>query len=313
MASYLQRMYKTITATVLFAASAVAQSSSPQAQTEEERRFMEMISRGVVYRVPGMDRVELRNDVAYKKAGDQALFADVYIPRPRTMAAHPVVILIHGGVGEVPVKPKEWGAYRSWGELLAASGMVAVAFNHRLGFPEPRFDEAASDLADMIALIREQAEYFQADPNRICLAAFSAGGPLLSAAMRDHPAHIRCLVSYYNFLDLQQHERLREFVTEEKMREYSPIVHLNPRMPPMFIARAGKDDIPDLLPSIDRFISAAIAADAPITVANHPGAPHGFDTRTPNARSREIIRGSIDFMRWHLGIAPGPRPVTKKN
>jgi len=71
-------------------------------------------------------------------------------------------------------------------------------------------------------------------------------------------------------------------------------------MIPMFVSRAGQDEIPMLNDSIDRFVAAAIAANAPIAVMNHPFGEHGFDNQNDDERSREIIRGAIAFMHTHL-------------
>jgi acetyl esterase/lipase len=302
-------MVRTLAVLILFAGNALAQAKPQTAEekqaAERERQFQEMISRGVVYRVKGMDKVELRNDVTYKRVENGRLLADIYLPRPRSREAKvPAVVFIHGGVGgEVPVKPKDWGPYRSWGELVAASGLAAVTFNHRLGFPNPQLTKAESDLEELLSFLRENAEYFHIEKDKICLVAFSAGGPLLSMAMRDRPPSIRCLVSYYNFLDIQQTEHHKQFESAETLKRFSPITYLGPeakRIPPMLIARAGRDEIPMLNDSIDRFVQAAIAKNAPVTFLNHPSGPHGFDTRTPDARSREILKTTIDFLKWHL-------------
>lgn len=255
----------TILLALLFATSSPAQQPSDPA-----------ISRPVVFRVAGMDKVELRNDVGYKKVGARSLFADIYIPRPRAEdAKFPAVILIHGPVGDAPVLPKEWGAFRSWAELLSASGMVGVAFNHR----EPA-GGGSDDLADLTAFLRENSDYFHIDPERICLAAFSSGGSILNWAVRERRPYVQCLVSFYPRL------------------EFPP----SSTMPPIFIARAGRDQVSGINASIDRFIQQAIAGNAAVTVANHPSAPHGFDTQLNDARSREIVRMSLEFMRWHLGV-----------
>jgi|SRR5688572_22881699 len=286
-------MRKTLIAVILFATPIFAQTPKGPEQAERERRFRESISRGVVYRVPGMDKVELRNEVAYKKAGEQRLFADFYIPRPRAKdAKFPAVVFIHGGIpDDTPIKPKEWGHFRSWGELAAASGLVGVTFNHRLGTPpEARLGEAASDLAELLTLLREESEYFHVDKNKVCLVSFSGGGPLLTAALRERPPYVRCLVSYYNILEISG-------------TDFSPLAQVaveKASIPPMFIARAGKDEIPGINESIDRFVEAALVGNAPITVMVHPTGPHGFDTRTNDARSREIIKATIDFLKWHL-------------
>lgn len=286
-------MRKTLIGAILFAADLFAQSPTPGAPTERERQFREAVSRGVVYRVSGMDKVELRNEVAYKKAGEQRLFADFYIPRPRSKEAKfPAVVFIHGGIPDnTPVRPKEWGHFRSWGELAAASGLVGVTFNHRMGTaPDARIGEAASDLADLLTLLREESEYFHIDRSKVCLASFSGGGPLLTAALRERPPYVRCLVSYYNMLEIPE-------------TDFSPLSQLareKANIPPMFIARAGRDEIPGINESIDRFVAAALAGNAPITLMVHPTGTHGFDTRTNDARSREIIKATIDFLRWHL-------------
>jgi hypothetical protein len=69
---------------------------------------------------------------------------------------------------------------------------------------------------------------------------------------------------------------------------------------PMFIARAGRDQIPTMNDSIDRFIARAIRENANVVVWNHPDGVHGFDNQNDDARSREIIVAALGFMRAHL-------------
>lgn len=69
---------------------------------------------------------------------------------------------------------------------------------------------------------------------------------------------------------------------------------------PLLLVRAGNDQIPTLLDSVDRFIAAALAADYPLTVVNKPGGAHGFDNSEPDERSREIIRQTLAFYGEHL-------------
>jgi hypothetical protein len=51
---------------------------------------------------------------------------------------------------------------------------------------------------------------------------------------------------------------------------------------------------------MDQFIAASLAANAPITVVNHPAGEHGFDMMNDDDRSREIIRGLLAFLETHL-------------
>jgi acetyl esterase/lipase len=266
----------------------------------------EIVNMPVVYRVPGMDKVVVKTDLKYTNANDPNLLMDIYIPPGLAKSdRRPAVVFIHGGAASA-FKPKDWGVYKSWGRLVAASGMIAVTFTHRLGYPKPLLAEAASDVTAAVDYIRANADSFNVDKDRLCLAAYSAGGPMLSLAMRDKPQYVRCLVAFYAFLDIQQSEPHRANETHEMVKSFSPITYLASdaaKIPPMFIARAGLDEVPTMNDSIDRFIREAISKNASIIVANHPRGVHGFDNQTDDERSREIIRSAIEFMKFHL-VAP---------
>jgi len=290
--------------------SALALQESKQtkpSQTQPPRRSMrELVMMPVVYRVPGMDEVLVKTDLKYTDASDPNLLMDVYTPRGLAKSERrPAVLFIHGGAGSA-FKPKDWGVYKSWGRLIAASRMIGVTFTHRLGYPKPLLAEAASDVNAAINYIRANAETLNIDRDRLCLAAYSAGGPMLSLGMSDKTNYVRCLVAFYAFLDIQQSEPHRANETPEMVKKFSPIAYLNDdasRIPPIFVARAGLDEVPTMNYSIDRFIREAISKNASIIVANHPRGVHGFDNQTDDERSREIIRAAIDFMKVHLGMS----------
>lgn len=265
-----------------------------------------MASMPVVYRLPGMDDVPVKSDLRYTDADEPHLLMDVYAP-PRLAEGErrPAVFLIHGSVP--PGSPaKNMGTFRSWGRLVAASGMVGVAFTHRLGYPEPRLHEAAADVGSALDYVRSNADALNIDDDRICLVAFSGGGPLLSAAMRERPAYVRCMVALYAFMDIRQSELHKAHESAETLTSFSPITHLaggDGRLAPIFVARAGLDEVATLNDSIDRFVGEAILRNTPVTVANHPRGVHGFDTQTDDDRSREIVRGVLSFLKTHLGAA----------
>jgi hypothetical protein len=70
----------------------------------------------------------------------------------------------------------------------------------------------------------------------------------------------------------------------------------------MFIARAGRDEIPQLNESLDRFLSKAVARNLPITFVNHAEGPHAFDVADDSEASRDVIRLILAFLRRHLGV-----------
>lgn len=282
-----------------------SQQPKPPVTQAPQRSMREIVNMPVVYRVPGMDKVIVKSDLKYATANDPNLLMDVYLPPGLAKGERrPAVVFIHGGAG-AQFKPKDWGFYTSWGRLVAASGMIGVTFTHRLGYPKPLLAEAASDVNAAINYIRANADSMNIDKDRLCLAAYSAGGPMLSLAMRDNPQYVRCLVAFYAFLDIQQSEPHTSSETLEMVKRFSPITYLANdagKIAPMFIARAGLDEVPTMNDSIDRFIREAISKNASIIVANHPQGVHGFDNQTDDDRSREIIRAAIDFMKLHLSV-----------
>lgn len=284
----------------------MAQESTEQKKSQaQEHSLSEIVNKPVVWRVPGMEKVTVKANLKYTTVNDPNLLMDVYLPPGlKKGERRPAVLFIHGGVG-AQYKAKDWGIYKSWGRLVAASGLIGVTFTHRLGYPNPHLADAAADVEAALSYLRGHADELLLDKDSPGLAAYSAGGPLLSLALRDRPAYIRCLVSVYAFLDIQQSEMHKPHETPAMLRSFSPLTWLAgdaSSLPPLFIARAGRDVVPGMNDSIDRFIQAALARNAPVTVASHPTGAHGFDNQNDDERSREIIKGILAFLKTHLGL-----------
>jgi acetyl esterase/lipase len=261
----------------------------------------------VVYEVPGMDTVEVRRDVVYGRASDGDLTLDVYLPPGLAPGERrPGVLFVHGG----PVPAALWsrvnkmGVFLSYGELLAASGMVAVTFNHRfVGMPEIAASQA--NIAAAIDFVRAQAPDFHLDPDRLAFWAFSGGGPFLAPVLRERPPYLRALLAYYAVLDLASLRGKLEYlpVHDEAARDFSPAASLPEGTPyegpPLLIARGGRDHA-FINGTIDLFVQRALAANAPLDLMNHPAGQHGFDVVDDDDRSREIIARTITFLMTHL-------------
>jgi acetyl esterase/lipase len=275
-----------------------AQNNVPPEVREMARKVM----MPVVYKVPGMDTVKVIQNLKYTKTDDPNVLMDVYQPPDSAKGEkRPAVIFIHGGV-KTEYTPKDWGIYTTWGRLIAASGFVGVTFTHRLEYPNKSLENAAQDVSAAIAYVRANADKYNVDKDRICLIAYSAGGPLLSLAMRGDTPFVRCLIGFYAFMDIQQSD-YRKAETAETLKAFSPITYLQKdpsKIPPLFIARAGRDEVPTMDDSIDRFVKESLAKNIALTLMNHPQGVHGFDNQNDDDRSREIIRGAIAFMQIHL-------------
>ena len=297
----------------LFVACAFARYSYAQEKPEPTptqrtpRSIREIVMMPVVYRVAGTDAVKAKPNLKYTDVDNPNLLMDVYSPpNLATGEKRPAVIFIHGAAG-AEYKPKDWGVYVSWGRLVGASGLVGVIFTHRLSGLKTSLEDSAGDVAAAINYIRANADSLNIDKDRVCLAAYSGGGVLLTPAMRDKPAYVRCLVNFYAYLDISQSGNLFAATeSAETRRKFSPINYLAndaDKIAPIFIARAGLDAVPTINDSIDRFIREALAKNVALTFANHPNGVHGFDNQTNDERSREIIQSAIAFMKSHMNAA----------
>jgi acetyl esterase/lipase len=194
------------------------------------------------------------------------------------------------------------GVFVSYGELLAASGFVAVSFDHRF-LSAARLSDARADVADLVAHVRANAASLGLDPERLALWAFSGGGPLLSAGLRERPGWLRAVVAYYAVLDLQQPPPGPDSGLGPELRAaFSPVAALGAdakAAPPIVVARAGLDN-PWLNDGIDRFVAAATTRGATLDLMTHPNGRHGFDILDDDARSKAIIRRTLELLRAEL-------------
>jgi acetyl esterase/lipase len=279
----------------------------------------------VAYEVPGMDRVEVRRNLVYHEAEGTPMAMDVYLPAPGAAAGAPAaaVLLIHGG--PVPVyaypKVKDMGAFVSWGELLAASGMAAAAFNH-LHHGWHDLAESADHVAAAIAYLRAEADTLRIDPDRLCLWAFSGGGPQLAPALAAPDPRVRCLVGYYPLLDLRPLASRLPEISAETLLRFSPAACLGaapagatappeatapadaaearPSPPPLLLARAGLDQ-PLMNEALDGFVRAALETGLELELWNHATGRHAFDILDDGPRTRRIAARTIEFIRDHCG------------
>jgi acetyl esterase/lipase len=290
-----------IRTTIMLLACAILVSTSVAQQPQDPPWLKEFAFKRIVYSVPEMTRVKVAKNQIYKRASSEELKMDVYsLPGKQR---RPAVVFIHGG--RIPrnllTTPKDWGAYVSLGQLVAASGFVGVTFNHRFYAWESLAD-SQSDVMDLIAYVRDNAESLGVDKDRIILWALSAGGIFLSQPLQQSPPYIRSIVAYYSELDLQnQRKAAPASVTDETLREFSPVHHLGNKeknVPPIFIARAGLDD-KELNDGIDRFVQLALSRNLTVEVVNHATGHHAFDIEDNNERSREIIKRTIEFIKAH--------------
>jgi acetyl esterase/lipase len=164
--------------------------------------------------------------------------------------------------------------------------------------------EPALDIHALLQYIRQNAAVLGIDENRVGLWACSGNVPnALSVLMRESGEYLKCAVLCYGYmLDLDGFTHMAE--AAGKWGFANPCAGKSvedlPRDIHLFIARAGRDEMPHLNETMDRFLGRALASNLPVTFVNHPEAPHAFDINHDSETSREIIRQILEFMRFHL-------------
>jgi|SRR5262245_11995916 len=186
-------------------------------------------------------------------------------------------------------------SYISWGKLTAASNLVAITYSAV---------DPVADAAGLLDLVKQNAEALSIDQDRIGIWACSGNAPnALSLLMKQGRDQVKFAVLLYPYLlDLDGHTGTAE--SAKRFGFVNPCAGKSiedlPANTPLFIVRAGRDEMPQLNQTMDRFISHAIASNLPITFKNHPTAPHGFDISDDGKATHEIIASILAFMRFQL-------------
>lgn len=215
----------------------------------------------VVYLTKGMDKTTVRKDTEYRNVDGISLKMDVYYPPEyNEETALPAVVFAHGEApGEFLQNAKEWGQYTSWGQIVAASGLIGVTFTHRSSDGFTQLTDVSTDIEHLLGYIDEHSNELFIDKERMGVWVCSAGGPAcLSPILRDSRKNVKAIAAYYTLMNLEHIPELREELGEEVSREFSPTHHLknstlNP--PPMLVVKAGLDKA-IFNDSIDEFIHA---------------------------------------------------------
>ena len=270
----------------------------------------DFFTRRVCLQLDGMDDVTVRRDVAYGPP-DARLTMDVYYPPDQTDEGPtfakatagrrwPAVIIVAGYPGAMEPRPttltyKEIGWTVSMCQLIAVSGMVALAYTNR---------DPVADLRALFEHIHDGARSLRIDPVRIGVIAVSGNVPTaLTTIMQDAsrtPAcavfGCGCLLDLDGATDVADAARQFGFANPGVGRTVADLR----RDVPLLITRAGRDQFPAMNASIDRFIRQGLVENLPITFVNHAEGPHAFDLFDDSRTSRDILRQTLRFLRQHL-------------
>ena len=69
---------------------------------------------------------------------------------------------------------------------------------------------------------------------------------------------------------------------------------------PVLIVHAGKDFVPNTDESLTVFLDKAVRHKVPFTLIHYATGVHGFDIYADNTETREIIKATLEFWKFHL-------------
>ena len=245
----------------------------------------------VFYSIPGMDAVRVERELVFKTADDTSLKADIYLPAGR--GTYPVILLVSGG------SVNDWRTsafYTSFARVLAAEGLVAVNFDKRLARDRKAVPTASEDMLALVDYLTTNATKYGLDISRLCAWHFSAGGTLAGTTLGEKsPA--ACVVLTYAILSFGEGDK------DPQLAPHAALVQVRERgdkMPPTLVVRAGRD-AKALNDSIDAFVSAALAKNAPVSLINYPAGDHGFEILNNTDETRRVIAQSIAWVKTRVG------------
>ncbi|HKF67510.1 MAG TPA: hypothetical protein VKB36_13295, partial [Vicinamibacterales bacterium] len=219
---------------------------------ETQAKLAEVARKQVVFRIPGMDDVNVRRDIVYKTASGGPLLMDVYYPPSAASQVPAPLVVIVLGYPDPQSGGRMFGPLTSWARLIAMSGMAAAIY----GTSAP-----AEDAHDVLAYLRHNAASLGIDRRRIGIYAASANVSVgLSLLMRDADFRCAALLKGFTFdVDgstvFAEASRQYGFVNATAGRSIDEL----PDSVPMFVLRAGREHMPGVNEALDQLAARALA------------------------------------------------------
>jgi acetyl esterase/lipase len=231
----------------------------------------------------------------------QGQLLDVYVPQARDKQT--AIMFIHGG-GFKKGSKEEMSGYA---KLYAKGGFVTTSINYRLT-PNHIFPAAISDTVDALRWMKEHADEYGFNPNKIVLVGYSAGGTLALNLGLSDDIHVAAAVSVAGATDLgllmlpqvgetELHRQLREdlatYMGGRPPELASPISQVSKDDPPIFLFHGDKDKHV----SVDQSILLAKKLEknsVPVLLRIFPDADHGI--MYPNKHLKQLLKEMTDFV-----------------
>ena len=265
---------------------------------------------------------EVLANVPYVTRGEQPLRMNLYIPEGD--GPFPAVLLVHGGAWRMG---NRWHMH-SVGQKLASRGYTVASISYRFA-PAHRFPAQLEDCADAVRFLRQNAQKYKCDPERIGGFGYSAGGhlvsllgtctdyesfPFLQSSPTEPSTRLQAVVgggAPCNFTVIDPDQRILVYWLgdtrkniPEVYEKASPEAHVSADDPPMFFYHGQRDRIVrvESPQSMSRTLRDAGVEGEVHAIA---GAGHLAASRDPTS-----IEKAIDFLNRTLKNKNKTQPPT---
>lgn len=285
---------------------ATAQAQSPAAPSADDARaqaiarYIAATKATLKHPLRDAATVERRSIEVGKRTDGSPLEIDLTLPQPAGGKSLPIVLLLHGGLpDEATIRPKAWQVFRDWGTALATNGVAAVMFDHSLGVPRRRLDQALGETDAVLAWLAKEGPGRGLDTQRLAAFVFSAGGLFVPELLSDsRPLRVDRVAMFYPSTGVvpgSPTAAVTDAALTARMSLSAAAKRLASQRTQLLILRGGGDALPGLLKLLDETTADLLAADVAFELINVPGAPHNFDAATDSDAVRSAIDRTLDF------------------
>ena len=267
-------------------AAALSLCLSPAALAAQSRSPLDPTAHGVVYDVPGTQRVELRAGVQFGTSSGRQLLADIYRPEDlRPGERRPAVVFINA-VGDGPdstERVRQWEIYRTWPRLVAAHGLIGISM-------DADRDSIQRSLRGLFAFLDRQGGAHGIDASRLGVYAASANasGAAELVLGASPPGGVKAAVLYYGGV---------------------PAGALRTDLPVLFFV--AESDAPRMGEALPALWGRVVEARAPWTLTYGSRMPHAFDAFSDNDEARRHVQLTLAF--WKAHLEPVPQPTWERS
>jgi acetyl esterase/lipase len=236
----------------------------------------------------------------------------VYEPHVRDTKRAAVIILPGGSYRGLSIVKEGHDVARAFNEI----GVTAFVLKYRTPSERHMVDKTRGPLQDAqqaIRVVRDRAEEWHVDRNRVGIVGFSAGGHLAATAGTQfdqpmlRPDFMVLVYPVISFSDELAHKGSREQLlgagpTVDVIKRYSAELNVTARTPPTFLVHAA-DDATVAVGNSLRFAEALHAHNVPVELMVYPAGGHGFGLNNATTRDRWFDRCAqwLESQGWTSG------------